>query len=168
MVTNRDILQYPNEILTTAITDNVNIPLDESDKKICLDIYKYLKVAKNPKLSRMMNISSNAVGLAANQIGKKKRIFGTNFDGKIFIMVNPKIIEHSKKKTLTENGEGCLSVNFGNLNVNVPRYKNITIGSYIYDIDTNDCTYMEMKLSNLNSTIFQQELDHLNGKLIID
>lgn len=102
-----------------------------------------------------------AGGIAAPQVGEKKRVFyildyDTN-EWKLFI--NPEVTPHGFAKTVTK--EGCLSV--PNREEDVLRYKKIKIK--YQDIDGN---WKNEKYSDLNAVSIQHELDHLDGILFID
>jgi len=101
---------------------------------------------------------ASGVGLAASQVGIQKRIAVVNAGECILKMVNPEILS---KKGVSVMEEGCLSV--PNKCVNVKRAEEIEV-SYL---DEND-KRCRRKFSGLAARIIQHEIDHLNGKLIID
>lgn len=94
-------------------------------------------------------------GLSAPQIGKPYRIF--IFQG--IFCVDPQIIKKGGSTSIEE--EGCLSI--PNVSVPVERYVWIKV-KYLTFTETK----IESKLMGLSARIFQHELDHLNGILIID
>ncbi|MCK5060858.1 peptide deformylase, partial [Candidatus Bipolaricaulota bacterium] len=53
-------------------------------------------------------LRANGVGIAAPQIGVAKRIIVFDLDGKLYILINPEIMETSEEEE--ENLEGCLSI----------------------------------------------------------
>lgn len=59
---------------------------------------------------RMMAVmhAADGVGLAANQIGRRARLFVAEYEGRVFHAVNPTIVEWSDK--LVTAVEGCLSI----------------------------------------------------------
>lgn len=107
---------------------------------------------------------ANGIGLAANQIGVKKRIFvaepPTN-DGrpKFYAVINPRIVKTSDKNIKTE--EGCLSVpeTYGI----VERPDRIFLEGYNFQGKK-----IKIKAWGLLARVFQHEVDHLDGKLFID
>ena len=99
------------------------------------------------------------IGLAANQIGRPWQIFVAEYQNKFYVMINPKIIKHSKKIVLGE--EGCLSVP-GIIGL-VPRYQKIVV-----EAKDKDNKKIKIKTKNMLARIFQHEIDHLNGVLFID
>ena len=102
---------------------------------------------------------ANGVGLAAPQVGIRRRIVVVECeDGEVYEMINPEIIERSGSQTEIE---GCLSVpgKYGITN----RPMEVTV-KYT-DRDGNERT---AKGSGLKARAFCHELDHLDGILYID
>ncbi len=107
----------------------------------------------------------HGVGLAANQVGIDARIMLVTFNMgkkknfKVVPMINPEIIEVSKKQVKME--EGCLSLpgEFGEIT------RPAKIKARWQNQQGNWC---EKKLENWDARIFLHEFDHLNGKLFID
>lgn len=100
------------------------------------------------------------IGLAAPQIGVQKRFFVYDLgqgEGPKAI-VNP-VIEESDGEWFYE--EGCLSV--PGLFWEIQRPKEILITGY--DLDGNE---VSLEADELESRLFQHELDHLDGVLLID
>ncbi|MDD3614156.1 MAG: peptide deformylase [Candidatus Pacebacteria bacterium] len=112
-------------------------------------------------IDTMRNVmeKNQGVGLAANQIGKPWRIFVAEYQNQSFAFINPKIIKHSRKVNLAE--EGCLSV--PRIVGVVPRYDKIVIEGR----DLNNKKF-KIKASGMLARIFQHETDHLDGILFID
>lgn len=109
-------------------------------------------------------INHKGIGLAANQIDIKKRVFvmGSleipNFP-KPFALYNPIILETSNEKVL--DTEGCLSFPGLYLKVSRPSW---VVGQYQ---DSKGNT-KEVKLDGYLAKCFQHELDHLNGICFVD
>lgn len=93
------------------------------------------------------------IGLAAVQVGIKKRLFIIGNDMKIVAYINPEIIEGFGEQIGTE---GCLS--FPELRIPVKRYEEIKIR---YQNETGEVVYDT--LTGLAARVFQHEYDHLNG-----
>ncbi len=111
-------------------------------------------------LSAPLQVGMEGVGLSAVQIGILKRIFVVFFDDGTFrFFVNPKIKPVGDEK-ITDT-EGCLSI--PDVLVPVPRYEKIKI-TY-QDLEGN--TYKEI-YKGFYARVIQHEVDHLDGKLIID
>ncbi|MFA5129475.1 MAG: peptide deformylase [Patescibacteria group bacterium] len=104
-------------------------------------------------------VKSGGVGLAATQIGFDKRIIAIEEKDGIAVYVNPKIIKASS--TLQESTEGCLSVPgvFGL----VDRPKRIRVRAF-----NRHGRVVEFDANGFLATVFDHEIDHLNGVLFID
>ena len=102
---------------------------------------------------------SSAAGLAAPQIGVSKRVIIVNFEDKIQTYINPEI-EILDNEEMDEK-EGCLSIY--SIPYNIKRAKKVRVRAE--DLKGNR---IELEASGLLARIFQHELDHLNGVLIID
>tara|TARA_R100000963_G_C4624719_1_gene91244 strand:- start:592 stop:1038 length:447 start_codon:yes stop_codon:yes gene_type:complete len=105
--------------------------------------------------------ANNGVGLAAPQVGIKKNliIFDPSDDmSSLTTMVNPKI---KAKDGEVYTDEGCLSV--PDIRARIKRFKNIEV-NYV-DVDGNNITE---NFDGFSSICIQHEVDHLEGKLIID
>jgi peptide deformylase len=98
-------------------------------------------------------------GLSANQIGVVKRVFIYEFEGEIEACINPVIISRSEESV--EDLEGCLSLP----GVGVPVERNETIEMEYIDINGEK---MRLKAEGWIARVFQHEIDHLDGKLILD
>ena len=98
------------------------------------------------------------IGLAAPQVGVSKRAAVVDGEEGLLKIVNPRILS---KKGLSELEEGCLSV--PEKGVNVKRAEEILV-SYL-DENGKRC---KKTFRGLTARIIQHEIDHLNGKLIID
>ena len=99
------------------------------------------------------------VGLAANQVGRLKRILVAAFEDDEYVLVNPVIEEASET---TESGpEGCLSI--PGIQVEVERPTGIKISGR----DASGAP-ITIQAEGLLARIFQHEVDHLDGVLILD
>jgi len=103
--------------------------------------------------------SQNAVGLAAIQISEPIQLIILKIGEEFVPVFNSKILKKSEETTISE--EWCLSI--PGVKCDIKRFKWVDI-EYL-DIENNIQT---MKLEDLKANIFQHELDHMNGKLIID
>lgn len=100
----------------------------------------------------------NGVGLAANQVGVKKRIFVMEVNNKSYVCINPKIIKRGKEELMEE---GCLSVpnKWGEVlrsNFVVLKYQNLWGKE------------KTLRAKGLLAQVIQHEVDHLDGILFID
>jgi peptide deformylase len=103
------------------------------------------------KQMRVTQATYNGLGLSANQVGIRFRMFVIG-DG--IVCFNPTIKEYigfAERKV-----EGCLS--FPGLYLHVPRYNSI-IAEY-YDGNSEKQT---VQFDGLTAQIYQHELDHMNG-----
>lgn len=100
----------------------------------------------------------NLVGLAANQIGYDKRIFVINFNGDLRSFVNPII---TKTGGLELSREGCASIP-GKEFVR-PRHNDIEV-TYMTPLGKIE----SRQLVGMAATVFQHEIDHLDGMLLSD
>ena len=99
------------------------------------------------------------VGLAANQVGRLKRILVAAVEDEEFVLVNP-VVEESAGTTEKEP-EGCLSI--PGIQVEVDRPTAIKVSAQ----DASG-TPLELEASGLLARILQHEIDHLDGVLILD
>lgn len=99
------------------------------------------------------------VGLAANQVGRLKQIFVAGLEDEEYVIVNPKI-ETASDETLADP-EGCLSI--PGISVEVERPTSVTVSGQ--DVTGNP---LRIGATGLLARVFQHEIDHLNGVLILD
>jgi peptide deformylase len=103
---------------------------------------------------------AHGVGLAATQVGVLQRLFVLRPDeGDALALVNPRIVEASDG-TATDD-EGCLSLQ----GVLVPVERNVAIT--VEGVDETGRP-LRLELEDLAARVVQHELDHLDGRLIID
>ncbi len=147
------IVAYPDSRLTTAASDVV----DFNDED-------YLSVVD--KLIRKMAQADHCVGLAANQIGSNLNVFVANAaknkretsEYGFVVVVNPKIVN---PRGTIQRREGCMSV--PDLTVDVTRYENLTVTGF--DKTGNPVNF---EISGFEARVFQHEIDHLKGRVILD
>ncbi len=101
----------------------------------------------------------NGVGIAAPQIGVHDRVIIAEIDGIASAYINPVISNRSFRKIDSE--EGCLSVP-GTWGI-VKRHRSITVTAL--DEAGN---VLVLKPIGFDATVFQHEIDHLDGILFID
>jgi peptide deformylase len=103
---------------------------------------------------------ANGVGLAATQVGVLRRLFVfAPEDDEVAVLVNPELVMRGDEAD-TED-EGCLSLQ----GVTVPVERSLSVR-----IEGRDETGAEVgyDLEGTPARIVQHELDHLDGKLILD
>lgn len=98
------------------------------------------------------------VGLAAPQIGVEKRLFVYDIGDGPEAIINP-IISESDGEWVFE--EGCLSV--PGLSWEIVRPKQVHLTGY--DLDGNEVSF---EADEYLARVFQHELDHLDGVLLIE
>jgi peptide deformylase len=111
--------------------------------------------------------ASKGVGLAAPQVGLKRRILVLNASGEPgegraaaeLVLVNPRILERSGPSTVLE--EGCLS--FPGIYADVERPESCRVRAF-----RPDGTAFEETYGGFTSRIIQHEYDHLEGVLLVD
>lgn len=149
----------PCHQLLQARAEEVAVSDIASDKVQAL-IDRMFAIAKNER----DDIESGAmVGLAAPQIGVSKRIIlvNTGFDsqkkaiGELKVYINPRITWSSDE--LQREMEGCYSVDKRLVGL-VERPKQIKVVAY-----DREANRVEVECSGLVATIFQHEIDHLEG-----
>jgi peptide deformylase len=98
------------------------------------------------------------VGLAANQIGVQKRLFVYDKGDGPVVVVNPVIVESQGEWTYEE---GCLSV--PGMSWEITRANAIHLTGF--DLDGNE---IDIQTDEFEGRIFQHEMDHLDGVLLIE
>ena len=145
----KDIITVPNEIL-----NKISEPIEKigtNEKKLVKDLFDTMYASKG-------------IGLAAVQVGILKRILVIDVSTKDeqkkpISLINPIIKRLSDDTSVYE--EGCLSIPETFIEIERPKICEI---EYI-DLDGNK---KELKCDGLMSTCVQHEINHLDGKLIID
>ncbi len=104
------------------------------------------------------------VGLAAIQVGVPRRVIVLDVstdeeEAQPFFMANPEIVYRGK--TMRTHEEGCLSI--PDVNVEIERPADVTV-RYV----DRDGAAQELTADGFLATVIQHEVDHLDGKLIID
>lgn len=110
---------------------------------------------------RMIAVMHDAdgVGLAATQVGILRRVFVFHDEGEDCVVVNPRLTVTGGETEVDE--EGCLSL--GPVRMPVERAVEVTLeGSDVHG------GVLHLELEGLPARVVQHELDHLDGRLIID
>jgi peptide deformylase len=114
------------------------------------------------ELRRSLHGRTNAIGLAANQVGVMSRMFAYDLTrveaGQAGVWCNPTVLDASGSSTAIE---GCLSV--PGLFWPVTRPSRVTIGGF----DEHGAE-QQLELSGLAARLFQHEIDHLDGVTMVD
>ena len=157
-----------NIFLLKQRTKEIHIPISDKSKKIMVDLLDTFK-------------NTPCAGVAANQIGYNKKIFiglkhdkydDGNDDKKekpvignpnaknYEFYINPQI-DHSTNKSMQEGEEGCLSI--PEIRIISERFDKIKVR--YFDAEGKK---IKKPLSGFMSRMFQHELDHLNGVLMVE
>ncbi len=112
-----------------------------------------------------MMYRSNAIGLAANQVGLKIRLCALDpawMGGQRIpiIMFNPEFVECGEE--MFKAPEGCLSL--PEMGLQVPRFRNVKVK--FLGLDNQE--YIIKDDNSLLSSVLQHEIDHLDGVLMTD
>ena len=107
-------------------------------------------------VQRMLRVmhDHHGIGLAANQVGERIRVFVMCIDEHSWACFNPEIVQDYND--LTDFDEGCLSFPGESCIIKRPN----TIDVRYYNVGGVE---IREKLTGLASRCFQHELDHLNG-----
>ena len=145
-------------------TKDVILPLSDNTKQILSDLLDTYKVIP-------------CAGVAANQIGYDKKIFiGIKYDydyeenkkeaienpnaDNYEFYINPQI-DHVSNKSLQEGEEGCLSI--PEVRLIAERFDKIKVRYF-----NEHGKKIKKPLKGFISRLFQHELDHLNGVLMVE
>jgi peptide deformylase len=102
---------------------------------------------------------ADGVGLAAPQAGFSKRVIVVDIGEGPFNLINPEIMENGDEKESVD--EGCLSL--PGIRIDVLRPKTVTVRGLNEKGET-----IVQTVNGLWARVFQHEIDHLNGVMIID
>lgn len=140
-----EIKKYPDPVLKKRAKEIVQINQEVRD------------LAKNMIETVLIR---EGVGLAANQVGVLKRIIIVQTEGGPQVFINPRVIQKSRETGRDQ--EGCLSLP-KELYLNIKRTQWVDIAALdLFGKET------KMRAQGLAARIFQHEIDHINGTLIID
>ena len=103
--------------------------------------------------------ADDGVGLAAPQLGVSKRIVVVDAGEGLTTLINPEIVRREGEEISME--EGCLSL--PEIRVNVSRPTRALVRGM-----NEEGEPVEIEAEGLLARVFQHEIDHLNGILIID
>jgi len=145
------LVTHPDPILTQSLPDfNFDNPIMDP-------------LQLEEEMVKLM-AESNGIGLAANQVGLKARVFVMKTQNlkdvfTPFALFNPKVITLSPHEELGE--EGCLS--FPNMFLMVKRPEHIIVEF----LDRNNSRHI-IRLDGIDARCFLHESDHLNGVCFTD
>ena len=145
----KDIITVPNETLKKISEPIEKIGINE--KNLIKDLFETM-------------YHSNGIGLAAVQVGILKRVLVIDVSTKNekktpLSFINPVIRKLSDETSIYE--EGCLSIPDTFIEIERPKICDVEY------VDVNG-KIKTLKCDGLLSTCIQHEINHLDGKLIID
>jgi peptide deformylase len=139
-----EILKYPNPTLKKVSAPLIAV--GEADRTLLKE------------MAKMMYLS-HGVGLAAPQIGISKKLIVVDIgDKNLLCLINPVITKVNGKE---EMEEGCLSV--PNVYISIKRPRSITVKAL-----NENGQPLCFEATGFLARAISHEIDHLNGKLIID
>lgn len=111
-------------------------------------------------LSKMAQLmyEESGIGLAASQIGISESLLVVDIGAGLYKLVNAKIVKKEGNQAIEE---GCLSV--PGVSIKVKRARKILVKA-----QDEDSKPVVIEAQDLLACVFQHEIDHLNGKLIVD
>lgn len=132
------------------------------DSALRVKAKKLLRVTEKHRqiLSEMARLmyDSSGIGLAAPQVGLDECFVVVDVGSGLYKLINPKIIKKQGRQVLEE---GCLS--FPNICIKINRAKRVLI-----EAQDEFAKPIKIEAEGLLACVFQHEIDHLKGKLIID
>ncbi len=140
------VLQYPKDELTLR---QISTPYDSGvlpSAELVDDMAKY---------------KGRTQGLAAVQLGVPVRLIMVKYGEEYIFLLNPIIV--GKSDQMYNAVEGCMSIGLGNTRFTISRHKIVKVR--YTDLEGNQ---RSIKARNLDASCLQHEIDHLEGRLIID
>ena len=133
--------------------------LHSKTKEVDLDGFDKKELRKLIKDMRETMHKAHGIGLAGNQVGLNMSFFVARNNGKFYSIFNPKITKYLGEAYEAE--EGCLS--FPGHYGYAMRYPEVILEGL-----NQNGKKLKIKASGLLAHIFQHEVDHLDGVLIVD
>ncbi len=138
-----ELRKYPDSVLTQKCS--LVSEVDDSIRKLMDTMFKVME-------------QSMGQGLAAPQIGVLQRVIVMKVDDIYYALANPRIFDPRGK---AKDEEGCLSI--PGVKVEVPRAASLKVEGL--DLDGDSLT---LDAKDDLARVIQHEVDHIDGKLIID
>jgi len=143
-----DVISHPNPALK-QVADEVDCATETDLRDLCAT------------MARIM-YDAPGIGLAAPQIGVLKRVIIYDLEedkGRVVALCNPRIVESSDE--LEVDDEGCLSL--PGITIPIERPAFVTC-----EAQTISGSHVRIEADGLHARVLQHEIDHLDGKLILD
>lgn len=138
-----ELRKYPDPVLRQKCT--LVSEVDDSIRRLMDTMFKVME-------------QSMGQGLAAPQVGVLQRVIVMKADDVYYALANPRILNPKGKM---KDEEGCLSI--PGVRIEVPRATSLRVEGL--DIDGNTVI---LDAKNDFARVIQHEVDHTDGKLIID
>lgn len=138
-----EVLRYPHTVLRRQCD-----PVADIDEEI-------VQIAQ--RMAETM-YRDRGVGLAAPQVGISRQLIVVDVGEGLITLINPVVTLAEGKEKM---GEGCLCL--PNITVDVERRARVRVTGH--DLSGREVTF---DAEDLLARCFQHEIDHLQGKLIID
>lgn len=137
------IRTYPDPVLRKETE-----AIDLFDSKL-MDLIEEMKV---------IMLESDGVGLAAPQVGVSKKLAIVYYDETLYVLINPILLKADGEQV---SEEGCLS--FPGIFGNVLRPRHVVIEAY-----NEHGEKLTIEAEDFLARAFLHEMDHLEGRLLID
>ena len=146
-----EVLQFPDPLLREKALPIAQDEVDDALRALARDMAETM-------------YDEPGVGLAATQVGVKKRLIVMDLDysegeRNLRVVLNPEIV--TEEGNVVSEAEACLSV--PDFSADVPRRERVRVRGR-----TLDWEEVEYDAEGLESVCFQHEIDHLDGVLYID
>lgn len=148
----------PSMAVKTVLT-NPNPQLRERSKEIPFEEIKSAHVKQLISDLKATMELEKGVGIAAPQTGVLVRLIVVETGQGMHAFINPRIVRKSFRKIDSE--EGCLSVP-GVFGI-VRRHRSVVVEAY-----NEEAQPVTIRADHFPATLFQHEIDHLDGILFID
>ena len=142
-----EILKEENPLLRQKSEEVKEIT--EKEKKLINDMYATFK-------------SVDGMGIAAVQVGELKRIIVVECEGKVYKIVNPRIVSSSGRQRFFE---ACLSIGTENEYLGGFVVRPCKMEATGLDEDGNK---IDIEAENMLAIMLSHEIDHLDGVLFTD
>jgi len=111
-------------------------------------------------LSEMAQImyGNAGIGLAAPQVGINERMIVVDIGDGLYKLINPRIVKRQGHQVMQE---GCLSV--PDVCIKIKRAKKVAVRA-----ENENGKPLTIEAQDLLACVLQHEIDHLDGKLIVD
>jgi peptide deformylase len=111
-------------------------------------------------LSQMAQLmyADSGIGLACPQVGINEQMIVADIGGGLYKLINPRVVRRSGAQA---REEGCLSI--PGICIKVKRAKKVLI-----EAQDEFAKPVRIEAEGLLACVFQHEIDHLKGRLIVD